>query len=146
MGEDDQDVIRMALELRDLSVDSIPLNFLIPIEGTPLAGTQRLNPRYCLKTLAMFRYVNPACELRIAGGRELHLGSMQCLGLYAANSIFVGDYLTTRGQIPDADYKMIEEMGFEVTRVDPTASPQIPAADGECRAVDRRANESSSAL
>ena len=52
----------------------------------------------------------------IAGGRELHLGSLQPLGLYAANSIFVGDYLTTEGQAPDADYQMIKDLGFEVTR------------------------------
>jgi biotin synthase len=64
----------------------------------------------------MFRFVNPTSELRIAGGRELHLGSLQPLGLYAANSIFVGDYLTTKGQPPEADYRMIEEMGFVVTR------------------------------
>jgi len=66
--------------------------------------------------IAMFRFVNPRSELRIAGGRELHLGSLQALGLYAANSIFVGDYLTTKGQAPEADYRMIEEMGFTVTR------------------------------
>ena len=116
MGEQDTDVVRMAIELREIGVESIPLNFLIPIEGTPLATTQKLTPRYCLKALAMFRFVNPDRELRIAGGREIHLGSMQCLGLYAANSIFVGDYLTTEGQAADADYKMIEEMGFVVTR------------------------------
>ena len=73
-----------------------------------------LNPRYCLKVLAMFRFANPDRELRIAGGRELHLGSLQALGLYPANSIFVGDYLTTKGQAPAADYKMIEDLGFEV--------------------------------
>ena len=139
MGEQDEDVVAMALNLRELSVDSIPLNFLIPIEGTPLAGQQRLNPRYCLKTLAMFRYANPACELRIAGGRELHLGSLQSLGLYAANSIFVGDYLTTRGQIPEADYKMIKEMGFEVTRVDqPIASQSM---DGSSRCENAETHE-----
>ena len=54
--------------------------------------------------------------LRIAGGREIHLGSLQALGLYAANSIFVGDYLTTQGQLPEADYKMIQELGFTITR------------------------------
>ena len=64
----------------------------------------------------MFRFANPTRELRISGGRELHLGSMQAMGLYPANSVFVGDYLTTKGQAPAADYKMIEEMGFEVTR------------------------------
>lgn len=117
MGEQPTDVVDLAFRLRDLGAESIPLNFLIPIEGTPLSGTRRLNPRDCLRALAMFRFANPSRELRIAGGREVHLGSMQCLGLYPANSIFVGDYLTTQGQAPEADYKMIEEMGFEVTRV-----------------------------
>ena len=78
-------------------------------------------PRYCLKVLALFRLANPEQELRIAGGRELHLGSMQCLGLYPANSIFVGDYLTTKGQLPESDYKMIEEMGFEISHNQPMA-------------------------
>jgi biotin synthase len=114
MGEQDEDVVRMAFALRDLNVESIPVNFLNPIDGTPLAGTRNLNPRYCLKVLSMFRFANPQSELRIAGGRELHLGSMQALGLYPANSIFVGDYLTTKGQAPSADYRMIEELGFEV--------------------------------
>src|SRR6478736_236558 len=116
MGERDEDVVQMALALRELEVESIPLNFLIDIDGTPLDRSPRLTPRYCLKALAMFRFVNPTSELRIAGGRELHLGSLQPLGLYAANSIFVGDYLTTKGQPPEADYRMIEEMGFVVTR------------------------------
>ena len=116
MGERDEDVVKMALALRELDVESIPLNFLIDIEGTPLERSDRLTPRYCLKALAMFRFVNPTSELRIAGGRELHLGSLQPLGLYVANSIFVGDYLTTKGQAPEADYRMIEEMGFVVTR------------------------------
>lgn len=116
MGEQDVDVVQMALQLREVGVESIPLNFLIPIDGTPLAARQELNPRYCLKTLAMFRFVNPDRELRIAGGREIHLGSMQCLGLYPANSVFVGDYLTTEGQAAQADFKMIEEMGFVVTK------------------------------
>src|SRR6478752_2785945 len=121
MGERDEDVVQMALALRELEVESIPLNFLIDIEGTPLAVSQRLTPRYCLKALAMFRFVNPRSELRIAGGRELHLGSLQALGLYAANSLFVGDYLTTKGQAPDADYKMIGELGFEVTKTEEVA-------------------------
>ena len=116
MGEQDEDVVRMALALRELKVESIPLNFLIDISGTPLQRTKNLTPRYCLKALAMFRLVNPSSEIRIAGGRELHLGSMQCLGLYAANSVFVGDYLTTAGQAPEADYKMIEELGLVITK------------------------------
>jgi biotin synthase len=116
MGEADTDVVRMALELREVGATSIPVNFLHAIDGTPLEGRQQLNPRQCLKVLAMFRFANPDRELRIAAGRELHLGSLQALGLYAANSIFVGDYLTTKGQPPEADYRMIEDLGFEVTR------------------------------
>jgi biotin synthase len=116
MGESPRDVVDMAVALRDLGVESIPINFLNAIDGTPLAGRNELNPRYCLKVLAMLRLVNPDREIRIAGGRELHLGSMQALGLYAANSIFVGDYLTTKGQPPQADYEMIRDLGFEVVR------------------------------
>ncbi|MCH8044416.1 MAG: biotin synthase BioB [Planctomycetes bacterium] len=116
MGESDADVVQLALVLRDLGVHSIPVNFLNPIDGTPLAGVRHLNPRYCLKVLCLFRLANPDREIRIAGGRELHLGSLQPLGLYAANSLFVGDYLTTKGQSPEADYRMIEELGFEVTQ------------------------------
>jgi biotin synthase len=117
MGQAHGDLVDMAFALRDLGVESIPVNFLNPIDGTPLAGRDELNPRDCLRTLCMFRFANPASELRIAGGRELHLGSMQALGLYPANSIFVGDYLTTAGQPPEADYRMIEELGFEVAEV-----------------------------
>ena len=116
MGEKDDDVVDMAFALREMQVESIPLNFLNPIDGTPLASANQLNPRYCLKALCMLRMVNPASEIRIAGGREMHLGSLQALGLYVANSVFVGDYLTTKGQAPEADYKMIEEMGFTITR------------------------------
>ncbi len=122
MGESPLDVVRMALELRELGVHSIPVNFLNPIDGTPLAGTWQLNPRYCLKVLAMFRMTNPDREIRIAGGRELHLRSLQPLGLYAANSIFVGDYLTTKGQPPEDDYRMLEDLGFEITRNDELVS------------------------
>ena len=123
MGETHDDLIDMALELRAMSVESIPLNFLNSIDGTPLEGTNRLSSRDCLRALAMMRLVNPAAEIRIAGGREIHLGSLQPLGLYAANSIFVGDYLTTKGQLPEADYRMIEELGFVITRGSEAAEP-----------------------
>lgn len=120
MGESDEDIVQMAMELGEIGVESIPLNFLNSIEGTPLESYRHLNPRHCLRALAVFRFANPDREIRIAGGRELHLGCLQPLGLYAANSIFVGDYLTTQGQIPEADYRMIEEMGFQVTSGRPT--------------------------
>lgn len=121
MGERHADVVQLALELRQLGVHSIPVNFLNPITGTPLAGLSQLNPRYCLKVLCMFRLVNPSRELRIAGGRELHLRSLQPLGMYPANSIFVGDYLTTKGQAAEDDYRMLEDLGFQVTRNEETA-------------------------
>ncbi len=94
MGEQPADTVSMAMELRGLGVESIPLNFLHAIEGTPLQSQDELSPQRCLRTLCMFRFVNPSSELRIAGGREKHLRSLQPLGLYVANSIFVGDYLT----------------------------------------------------
>jgi biotin synthase len=125
MGETHDDLVDMAIELRTMGVESIPLNFLNAIDGTPLEGSERLTPRDCLRGLAMMRLANPAAEIRIAGGRELHLGSLQPLGLYAANSMFVGDYLTTKGQLPEADYRMIEEMGFVITRGAEAAEPTV---------------------
>ena len=116
LGEQPSDLVDMALDLRKMTVESIPVNFLNPIDGTPLAGSTDLTPTYCLKVLAMFRLVNPDQEIRIAGGREIHLRSLQAMGLYAANSIFVGDYLTTKGQVPEADYAMIRDLGFEVVK------------------------------
>lgn len=115
MGESHDDIISMAFDLKELGVQSIPLNFLNSIDGTPLEGKTDLSPQDCLRALAMFRFVNPSRELRISGGREIHLRSLQPLGLYVANSVFVGDYLTTKGQAPEEDYKMIEDLGFEVT-------------------------------
>jgi biotin synthase len=121
MGESDDDIVDLAFALRDLQIESIPVNFYHPIEGTPLYGTWTLNPRKCLKVLAMFRFANPTREIRIAGGRELHLGSLQPLGLYAANSIFVSDYLTTKGQRAEDDYKMIYDLGFSIVSPSPLA-------------------------
>lgn len=115
MGETQDDIVAMAMQLRELKAESIPVNFLNSIDGTPLQQTTHLTPQDCLRALAMFRLVNPTSELRISGGRELHLRTLQPLGLYAANSMFVGDYLTTGGQPPEQDYQMIRDLGFEVT-------------------------------
>lgn len=114
MGEGPDDVIELAYALRELGVDSIPLNFLIAIPGTPLADRSPLSPLQCLRILCLFRFLNPRSELRIAGGREVQLRWLQPLGLYVANSIFVGDYLTTKGQPPEADFAMIRDLGFTV--------------------------------
>ena len=112
MGESDQQIVDLAFSLHELDVDSIPLNFLIPIAGTPLGGVEYLTPQKCLAILCMFRLVNPSKEIRIAGGREYHLRSLQPLGLYVADSIFIGDYLTTRGELPERDLQMMEDLGF----------------------------------
>lgn len=119
MGETDDDILDMAFALRDLDVESIPINFLHPIDGTPFAGRWSLTPQHCLKILCLMRFVNPSREIRIAGGRELHLRSLQPLGLYPANSIFVSDYLTTKGQSAADDYRMIEDMGFTIVKALP---------------------------
>lgn len=114
MGETPDDVVDIVLELRDLNVASIPVNFLHAIDGTPLEAVHELSPRYCLKVLCLLRLAHPATEIRIAGGREVNLRSMQALGLYPANSLFVSDYLTTKGQAASADHEMIADLGFEV--------------------------------
>jgi biotin synthase len=114
MGETEEGRVDIAFSLKVLDADSIPCNFLNPIEGTPLSDKRELTPNTCLKILVMMRFVNPQKEIRIAGGREVNLRSLQPLGLYAANSIFVGDYLTTEGQLPEADWKMIQDLGFEI--------------------------------
>jgi biotin synthase len=112
MGETDDDIIDLAISLRELGVRSVPVNFLIPIEGTPFEARSDLDPRRCLRVLCLYRFILPSQEIRIAGGREVHLRSMQAMGLYAANSIFIGDYLTTPGQSARADYEMIRDAGF----------------------------------
>lgn len=114
MRETKEDVVSMARSLHAMDADSIPVNFLHAVDGTPLGGTDELTPRYCLKVLCLFRFINPTKEIRISGGREVNLRSLQPLGLYPANSIFIGDYLTTTGQESDRDRQMLEDLGFEV--------------------------------
>ncbi|MBP0725465.1 biotin synthase BioB [Bacillus sp. RG28] len=118
MKETKEDVISIARAIKALDIDSIPVNFLNAIPGTKLEDANELNPRYCLKVLALLRFINPTKEIRIAGGREVNLRSLQPLGLFAANSIFLGDYLTTEGQETNADHLMLEDLGFEVELVE----------------------------
>jgi len=129
MGESNAQIVELAFALRDLDVDSIPINFLIPIPGTPLGGVEYLTPQNCLAILCLFRLVNPAKEIRIAGGREYHLRSLQPLGLYVADSIFIGDYLTTRGEVPEADLQMLKDNGF-VPALPPGVAAQPDYAPG----------------
>jgi biotin synthase len=114
MGETEEDLLDWAIQLRDLDVDSIPVNFLNPVDGTPLGGRTRLRPAECLRALALVRFANPSKDVRVAGGREVNLRSMQPLALYAANSIFTDGYLTTLGRDHGQDHRMIEDAGFQV--------------------------------
>ncbi|MEH7107453.1 biotin synthase BioB [Bacillus sp. JJ1764] len=114
MGETDADIVEMAFALKELDADSIPVNFLHPIKGTKLEGMDDLTPIRCLKILSLFRFINPTKEIRVSGGREFNLRSLQNLGLFIANSIFVGDYLTTAGQGSNEDLQLIQDLGFEI--------------------------------
>ncbi len=114
MGETSADAVEVAFALRELEVPSIPVNFLIPIEGNPVVSDGSLTPERCLRALAMMRLVNPRAEVRVAGGREGHLRTLQALALWPANSLFVEGYLTTRGDAVRDTYRMIREAGFEL--------------------------------
>lgn len=114
MGERTDDVIEVAFRLRELEVPSIPVNFLIPIDGNPLTGDGSLTPERCLRALAVMRLVNPRAEIRAAGGREGHLRSLGALALWPANSLFVDGYLTTRGDALAATLRLIHDAGFEI--------------------------------
>ncbi|MFI9235029.1 biotin synthase BioB [Streptomyces sp. NPDC053079] len=124
MGESDADLVDVVFSLRALDPDSVPVNFLIPFEGTPLAKEWNLTPQRALRILAMVRFVCPDVEVRLAGGREVHLRSMQPLALHLANSIFLGDYLTSEGQEGKADLAMIADAGFEVEGAGTTTLPE----------------------
>lgn len=114
LGESDEQLVEALFALRDLESDSIPVNFLMPFDGTPYENTWELDPIRCLLILAMARFVCPDREVRIAGGREMHLRSLQGLALHVANSIFLGDYLTSEGQSAEADLELIRDHGFVV--------------------------------
>ncbi|HEY1819998.1 MAG TPA: biotin synthase BioB [Trebonia sp.] len=121
MGESDEELIDAIFALAEIGSDSIPVNFLMPFDGTPLADTWLLDPRRCLRILALARFACPASEVRMAGGRELHLRSLQPLALHLANSLFLGDYLTSEGQAARADLEMIADAGFRVLSADDQA-------------------------
>ncbi|WP_326592527.1 biotin synthase BioB [Streptomyces sp. NBC_01294] len=123
MGETDEDLVDVVFSLRELDADSVPVNFLIPFEGTPLAKEWNLTPQRCLRILAMARFVCPDVEVRLAGGREVHLRSLQPLALHVVNSIFLGDYLTSEGQAGQTDLDMIADAGFEVEGAGTTTLP-----------------------
>ena len=114
MGETWQDRVDLAFALRELAVESVPLNLLNPRQGTPLAERSQLNPYEALKVMAIFRFILPQQILRYAGGREAVMGEWQSWGLKAGiNAMLIGHYLTTLGQPPEEDRAMLEALGLE---------------------------------
>jgi len=114
MGEDDEDVVDLGFALRELRVDSLPVNFLQSIDGTPLEGRPTVAATRALKALCLMRFLNPEADIRAAGGRERTLGDWQALALYPANSIFVNGYLTTPGQAASEAERMVASVGFHI--------------------------------
>ncbi len=115
LGESRQDRVDMALELRELDVDSVPINFLNPVAGTPCEKNEPLEPLECLKIIALFRFVLPAKPIRTAGGRERSLRDLQAWMYYAgANGTLIGNYLTTTGRAPEDDLQLISDLGLRV--------------------------------
>ena len=122
MGESDDDIVDLAFALRELAVDALPVNFLHPIEGTPLGDSTSVTVAKALKALCLFRFTNPASEIRAAGGRERNLGAWQALALYPANSLFIEGYLTTGGLAAEPTRRMVEALGFSVVEYEEETS------------------------
>jgi biotin synthase len=128
MGETWQHRIEMAFALRDLDPDSIPINILNPIKGTALEKRPLTPPLDVLKTIALFRFVNPTKSLRYAGGREVNMGDLQSLGLiYGLDGMMTGNYLTTTGREPRQDKKMVKDLGFAIAEELEADTNPIPA-------------------
>lgn len=144
MGETHEQLVEVAFELRAVGADSVPVNFLMPFDGTPLEGHSELYPLECLRILAMVRFVHADADVRVSAGREQHLRSLQPLSLEICNSLFLGDYLTSEGQAGAEDLAMIRDAGFtvwgaegELHRRDQPAPDASPQARGRRRSVTR---------
>lgn len=114
MGESDEDLVQVALELRRLSVVSIPVNFFLPVPGHAIENPRTFSEEQCLRILSLFRLINPSSEVRIAAGREHYLKTRQPDALRVANSLFISGYLNVKGSDASATATMIREAGFEM--------------------------------
>ncbi len=112
LGEGPEEIISLAETLSALAADSVPVNFLHPIPGTPLENARYLTPFKCLAILTVLRFILPQAEIRVCGGREYNLRDLQALSLFPANALMVGNYLTTRGRNLSDDRQMIEDLGY----------------------------------
>jgi biotin synthase len=114
IGETENDRIDMAMQIRELNVDMAPLNFLHPIPGTPMGDQRPLAPREILRIIALYRFILPKTNLKVAGGRVLNLRDTQSWIFYAGcTSIITGDYLTTAGRAVEDDMRMLSDLGLE---------------------------------
>jgi len=118
MGESHTDLLYLIEEFAKIKPDSIPVNFFIPVTGHRIQSDRQLTPEYCLKILSLFRLAFPKTEIRIAGGREYHLRSLQPLCLYAVDSLFAKGYLTTGGDSMAVTQTMIHDCGFEIKSIE----------------------------
>ena len=115
LGEDFSHRVEMAETLRELDVDTVPINFLNPVEGTRLADAAFLTPMECLKIIALFRFMLPDRDLTVCGGREKNLRELQSwIFLAGASGMMTGNYLTTPGREPDQDRQMLADLGMTV--------------------------------
>jgi biotin synthase len=115
MGETWDDRLDLAFELRDLDPQVVPLNFLMPIAGTPLAAAPPLPPTECLKIIAVYRFILPRPDIKIAGGRLTQLGGLHDKIFAAgASGFLIGNYLTTCGRPPAADHQMLRDLGLSL--------------------------------
>lgn len=121
MGEKPEEIVTVAFKLRELDARSIPVNFYVHVPGAKLGEREDLTPEKCLRTLCLFRFVNPDAEIRAAGGRETNLRSLESFALYPANSLFSDGYLNVGGHGADKTIQMIKDAGFEVERIEQDA-------------------------
>ncbi|MBJ6750337.1 biotin synthase BioB [Geomonas anaerohicana] len=113
MGESAAQRVEMAFTLKELDVDSVPMNFLNPIEGTRLEGARNITAQECLKTIAIYRLILPNKRITICGGREKNLRDLQSWIFFAgANGTMIGNYLTTAGRNVDTDLTMFSDLGL----------------------------------
>ncbi len=127
MGENWEDRLDLAFDLRAVDPDVVPLNFLIAIDGTPLSGSDPIPPMECLKIIAIYRFLLPRQEIKIAGGREVNLRDLQSWIFFAgADSFLIGNYLTTYGRQPEHDRQMVRDLGLGIENFR-ESEPPLPA-------------------
>jgi len=115
LGETMEDRVAMALALRELDIDSVPINFLVPIKGTALGHRSALPPMEALAVISIYRLLMPAKEIRVCGGRMQALGEFNAMVFMAgADSLLTGNYLTTTGRTYEDDLRLIRQYGMRV--------------------------------